>query len=276
MADGGATWSDLADAGAPGATIGTATNALVAVDSRLLDSRSLLAVTLATGDLYSVSLLNLLNGSNTLAYGANGRWEIIGAMTCTPGGGNAYVLSNLLRGRFGTEWAMGMHVIGDTVVLLDDADLQWLALSSSAISQAGLYRAITFGSDIGTDSDRSFTYSAVNLKPLAPIALTGARDPASADWSLSWLRRTRTGGEWRDYVDADLGESSEAYQIDVFSDGTYATVKRTIAVTTQAAAYTSAEQVADFGSDQATIYLKVYQMSATAGRGYPLTQSLTR
>lgn len=275
-ADGGATWSDLADVGAPGATIGTATNSLSAVESRLLDNISLLAVTLATGDLYSVSLLNLLNGSNTLAYGANGRWEIIGAMTCTPGGGNAYVLSNLLRGRFGTEWAMGLHVIGDTVVLLDDADLQWLALSSSAISQARLYRAITFGSDICTDCDRSFTYSAVNLKPLAPIALTGARDPASADWSLSWLRRTRTGGEWRDYVDADLGESSEAYQIDVFSDGTYATVKRTIAVTTQAAAYTSAEQVADFGSDQATIYLKVYQMSATAGRGYPLTQSLTR
>ena len=275
-ADGGATWSDLADAGAPGATIGTATNALVAVDSRLLDSSSLLAVTLATGDLYSVSLLNMLNGSNTLAYGANGRWEIIGAMTCTPGGGNAYVLSNLLRGRFGTEWAMGLHVIGDTVVLLDDADLQWLALSSSAISQAMLYRAITFGSDISTDSDRSFTYSAVNLMPLAPIALTGARDPASADWSLSWLRRTRTGGEWRDYVDADLGESSEAYQIDVFADGTYATVKRTIAVTTQAAAYTSAQQVTDFGSNQATLYLKVYQMSATAGRGYPLTQSLTR
>jgi hypothetical protein len=171
---------------------------------------------------------------------------------------------------------MGLHAIGDTVVLLDDADMQWLALSSSAISQAMLYRAITFGSDISTDSDRSFTYSAVNLKPLAPIALTGARNPATNDWSLTWLRRTRSGGEWRDYVDADLGESSEAYQIDVFADGTYATVKRTIAVTTQAAAYTSAEQVADFGSDQATIYLKVYQMSATAGRGYPLTQSLTR
>lgn len=275
-ADGGATWSDLADAGAPGATIGTATNALVAVDSRLLDSRSLLAVTLATGDLYSVSLLNLLNGGNTLAYGANGRWEIIGAMTCTPGGGNAYVLSNLLRGRFGTEWAMGLHVIGDTVVLLDDADLQWLALSSSAISQAMLYRAITFGSDISTDSDRSFTYAAVNLLPLSPIALTGNRNPSSNDWTLTWIRRTRSGGEWRDGMDVDLGETSERYEIDIYASGAYASVKRTIATTSPVAAYSSADQVTDFGSNQATIYLKIYQLSDSIGRGYPLTASLTR
>jgi hypothetical protein len=275
-ADGGSTWSDLADAGAPGATIGTATNALAAVDSRLLDSRSLLAVTLATGDLYSVSLLNLLNGSNTMAYGANGRWEILGAMTCTPGGGNAYVLSNLLRGRFGTEWAMGLHVIGDTVVLLDDADLQWLAMSSSAISQARLYRAITFGNDIGTDSDRSFTYSAVNLKPLAPIALTGARNPASNDWSLTWLRRTRSGGEWRDSMDVDLGETSERYEVEIYASGAYASVKRILSTTSQSAAYTSADQVTDFGSNQATLYLKIYQLSDSIGRGYPLTASLTR
>jgi len=275
-ADGGATWSDLADAGAPGATIGTASNALAVVDSRLLDSRSLLAVTLATGDLYSVSLLNLLNGGNTLAYGANGRWEIIGAMTCTPGGGNAYVLSNLLRGRFGTEWAMGLHAIGDTVVLLDDADLQWLALSSSAISQARLYRAITFGSDISTDSDRSFTYSAVNLLPLSPIALTGNRNPSSNDWTLTWIRRTRSGGEWRDGMDVDLGETSERYEIDIYASGAYASVKRTIATTSPVAAYSSADQVTDFGSNQATIYLKIYQLSDSIGRGYPLTASLTR
>ena len=73
----------------------------------------------------------------------------------------------------------------------------------------------------------------INLKPLSPIALTGNRD-ASNDWALSWIRRTRTGGEWRDYVDAMLGETSEAYQVDIFSDGTYTTVKRTLSVTSPA------------------------------------------
>jgi hypothetical protein len=34
--------------------------------------------------------------------------------------------------------------------------------------------------------------------------------------------------------------------------------------------------VADFGANQATLYLKVYQMSSVIGRGYPLIQSTTR
>ena len=29
------------------------------------------------------------------------------------------------------------------------------------------------------------------------------------------------GGEWRDSVDASLGEASEAYQIDIYADGSY-------------------------------------------------------
>lgn len=86
--------------------------------------------------------MNLLNGANTLAYGSPGRWEIIGAKTCTPVGGKDYVLSDLLLWRYGTEWAMSGHVVGDTVVLLDATGLQWLAMDSSAISQTRLYRAI--------------------------------------------------------------------------------------------------------------------------------------
>jgi hypothetical protein len=107
------------------------------------------------------------------------------------------------------------------------------------------------------------------------IALAGARDPSSNDWTLTWIRRTREGGEWRDNVDASLGESSQVYQIDVFSDGTYATVKRTITTSTPDASYSSADQVTDFGANQATLYLKIYQLSSVVGRGYPLTQSLT-
>ena len=273
--DGGATWSDLADAGSPGAAIGTATNAIGSVEARLLDNSSVLNVAMPNGDLYSVSLLSLLNGANTLAYGINGRWEIIGAMTCTPSG-SSYVLTNLLRGRYGTEWAMGLHAVGDTVVLLDSADLQWLAMPSSSISQIRSYRAITFGNVIDTDTDRNFTYAAVNLMPLAPIALTGSRDPATNDWTLFWLRRTRSGGEWRDGLDADLGETSERYEIDIYASVAYSSVKRTISTTSPSAVYSSSDQVVDFGSNQATLYLKIYQLSDAVGRGYPLTASLTR
>jgi hypothetical protein len=236
----------------------------------------LLNVTLTQGELYSVTQLAMFGGANHFAYGADGRWEIIAAQTCTLVSGKSYALTNLLRGRFGTEWAMGLHAVSDALILLDTTDVAAIEMGSGTIGLSYLYRGITIDQDISTDSDRSFAYSGVNLKPLSPVYLNGSRDPSSGDWTLTWIRRTREGGEWRDYVDASLGETSEAYQIEIYANGTYATVKRTISATSPTASYTSANQTADFGSNQSTLYLKIYQMSAVVGRGYPLTQSITR
>jgi hypothetical protein len=274
--DAGSSWASIDDFGAPGSEIGTCSNSIGAVDHRTMDNASALAVTLRQGDLFSVTQLALFGGANHFAYGVDGRWEIIAAQTCALTSGTTYSLTNLLRGRFGTEWAMGLHSVGDSLILLDTTDVSAIEMSTGSIGLSYLYRGITVERDISTDSNRAFAYQGVNLKPLSPIALTGAIDPASADWSLTWIRRTRTGGEWRDYVDADIGESSEAYQIDVFADGTYATVKRTLTASSPAATYASADQVSDFGGNQATLYLKLYQMSATVGRGYPLTTSIAR
>lgn len=274
--DGGATWTILQDFGPPGATFGTASNSIGVVESRVIDAASVLSVDLSSGELYSVTQLAMLGGTNHFAYGLDGRWEIIAAQTCTLVTGTSYVLSNLLRGRFGTEWAMGLHAVGDSLILLDTDDIEAIGVTSASIGLSLLYRGVTSGRDIGSDIDRVFTYRGVNLKPLSPISLSGSREPSTNDWTLTWIRRTRTGGEWRDYVDADLGEASEAYQIDIYSDGTYATVKRTLTTTSPAAAYSSANQVADFGANQTTLYLKVYQISATVGRGYPLQSSITR
>jgi hypothetical protein len=274
--DAGSTWASIDDFGAPGSELGTCTSSIGAVDHRTMDNASVLAVTLQQGDLFSVTQLALFGGANHFAYGVDGRWEIIAAQTCTLVSGTSYVLTNLLRGRFGTEWAMSLHSVGDSLILLDTTDVAAIEMSTGSIGLSYLYRGITVERDISTDSNRAFAYQGVNLKPLSPIALTGSIDPASADWSLTWIRRTRTGGEWRDYVDADIGESSEAYQIDVFADGTYATVKRTLTASSPAATYVSADQTADFGGNQATLYLKLYQMSATVGRGYPLTTSIAR
>jgi hypothetical protein len=275
-ADAGSTWAQIAEFSPPGSTFGTATNALGAVESRLLDTSSRLTVVLTSGELFDVTELAMLGGANHFAYGADGRWEIIAAKTCALQSGSTYILSGLLRGRYGSEQYMASHLAGDAVVLLDVDEIGIVAMASSTIGAARDYRGVSVGADISSDSNRSFTYRAVNLAPLSPIALTGHRDPSSGDWTLTWVRRTRTGGEWRDYVDAELGETVEQYQIDIFSDGTYTTVKRTLTVTAPGAAYPSADQSADFGSDQATLYLRIYQMSSAVGRGYPLTATITR
>ena len=274
--DAGSTWGILQDFGPPGSSMGTCTNSLGVVESRMIDSASLLNVTLTQGALYSVTQLAMLGGANHFAYGADGRWEIIAAQTCTLVSGTSYVLQNLLRGRFGSEWAMGLHAAGDTLVLLDSIDVAAIEMSSGSIGLSYLYRGITIDQDLSTDSNQSFTYSGVNLKPLSPVYLNGGRDPSSGDWTLTWIRRTRTGGEWRDYVDASLGEDVEAYQIDIYADGSYSTNKRTLSVGSPSCTYSSADQVADFGANQTTLYLKIYQISSIIGRGYPLTQSITR
>jgi hypothetical protein len=102
------------------------------------------------------------------------------------------------------------------------------------------------------------------LKPLSPAHVRGAR--SGGDLLLTWVRRTRLGGDSWDGIDVPLGETEERYEIDIL-DG--ATVKRTLTATTPAATYTAAQQTADFGAPQPSIALRIYQMSATRGRGTP-------
>ena len=159
--------------------MGTCTNAIGVVESRLIDSASVLNVTLTQGELFSVTQLAMLGG-NHFAYGADGRWEIIAAQTCTLVSGTSYVLKNLLRGRFGTEWAMGMHATNDALILLDTTDVAAIEMSSGTIGLSYLYRGITVDQDLSTDSNRSFTYSGVNLKPCRQsISMATAIHPAA-------------------------------------------------------------------------------------------------
>ena len=100
--------------------------------------------------------------------------------------------------------------------------------------------------------------------PYAPSHLAGTI--AANDWTFTLIRRSRIGGSWRNLVgNPPLGESSESYQWDVMSGSI---VKRTLTSTTPTVAYTSAQQVTDFGVNQTTIELNVYQMSGDVGRGF--------
>ena len=166
---------------------------------------------------------------------------------------------------------MSTHAVGDKVVALSETDVTTIGMSSSAIGLERTYRAVTLDMEVEGAADQLFTYQGVNLECLSPVYFYGYVVDATSDWSFSWIRRSRTDGEWRDLVDVGLGETTEAYELDIFTDNTYTTVKRTITATTQTCLYTSAQQVADFGSNQATVYAKVYQMSSIVGRGYPAT-----
>lgn len=263
--DGGVSWAAQVGVSPPGATVALAYNTIGAGVTNAMDVTNILNVSMVNGDISSVTELALFNGANLFAYGEPGRWEIIGARTVTLQGDGTYNLTNLLRGRFGTEWAMTSHAVYDDVILLDTS----LAFAPQPTATLGAPREWTVlgnGDSDVSENQRTFTYAGENLECLSPVEV-GAFQAANGDWTIKWVRRTRVDGEWRDYVDAGLGEASENYAVEIYSSNTYATLKRTIAATTNNATYTNAQQVTDFGIATRALYYRVCQVSALVGTG---------
>jgi hypothetical protein len=274
--DGGMLWNSVATANNPGSIIGYATGTLSTHSGTMLDKSSTLPVKIYRGSLFTITEAQLFAGQNWFAYGLDSRWEIIAAQTCILQVDGSYILSDFMRGQAGTEWSTGLHEVDDAVILLDLTQLDFISLNSSAIGVSKQYRGITYGYELDSDPGTVFTYSGTNLKCLSPAQLTGSRHPSTNDWTLTWVYRSRFSG-WRDYVDAVMSEATESYVIELWnSSGTYTLLIKTYTATTPNLIYTSAQQVADYGSNQATLYLKIYQVSEVTGRGYPLQISITR
>jgi hypothetical protein len=62
-----------------------------------------------------------------------------------------------------------------------------------------------------------------------------------------------------------LGETQEAYEIDILASGE---VRRTLRAAAPTVLYASADEIADFGAPQSHLAFRVTQMSASVGRGF--------
>jgi len=264
--DGGSNYSRLAEF-AQEAAVGATDDALDPDASPYIwDNVSQLTVQLATTDaeLESSTEEAVLNGANAAAVSvAAGGWEIVQFVNVVDNGYGNYTLSKFLRGRRGSEWAMGGHAADDVFVLLDAA-IQRIDLGVAAIGLSRTYRATSLGALTQQTDTTAFALAAVCLKPWAVDHVRGVRD-GSGNLAITWLRRDRIDGEWRDSVDVGQSEAAESYEIDILAG---ATVVRTITAATPAADYTAAQQTADFGSAQGSVDIEIYQISAVVGRGY--------
>lgn len=250
--------------------------ALSANSGYSVDFSAVLDVTPITpgAELYGVSEAELYAHSNLAAYGSDGRWEIVAFQTVVDNTGS-YTLRDFRRGLYGSEWASGLHATGDLLVMLDTTTVGFFGLPTTAIGSERLYRAVTQGAALDSAANVSDTYEAHNLKPLSPAGMNGDRHPVSRDWTLKPARRTRWPVELFSGQAVPLGETSESYEVEIW-DATYATLKRTLTGTTAEIPYTLAQQTADFGAEQSTLYYRAYQMSSVVGRGLPLQGSITR
>ena len=267
--DDGVTWTRMLTVPKPGSAVGVATNALGAWSGgNVFDESNRLNVSLYNGAAESTTRLGVLNGGNALAISGPDGWEVLQYRDAVLEDDGTYTLTGLLRGRRGTEYAMAGHAQGDDVVLLSASTIRNLSIDSAVIGVERPYRAVSVGDTIANTSEHDEIITAERLRPWSPVQLGGGRD-GGGNVLLQWRRRTRVGGEWRDSVDASLGEETEAYEVDIFTSSARTVVVRTITgLTDPSATYTAAEQTADFGAPRATVYWAAYQMSATVGRGH--------
>lgn len=175
-----------------------------------------------------------------------------------------YLLSGLLRGQRGTEWAMGAHGADERVVLLGAA----LRRVTSQTSEIGLLRqlkAVTLGAFLSNGLAQDFTDASVGLKPFSPANPRALAD--GADLVVTWQRRTRHSYQYGGASPVvPVGEAVEAYRVRVLSG---VTVLRSDTVAVPVYRYTADMQATDGVASSDALSFEICQLSAIAGPGYP-------
>jgi hypothetical protein len=114
------------------------------------------------------------------------------------------------------------------------------------------------------------TFTGKGLAPLAPVHIKGTRNTVG-DLAIQWIRRTRIDGDRWEQTEVPLGETAESYAIDILSN---TSLKRTLLASTPAVLYSAAFQIADFGSLQSAVTVRIAQVSPSYGRGTSATRTL--
>ena len=232
-----------------------------------IDWRTKVRVKLSQGELASADMVTMLGGVNTAAIrNANGDWEVIQFLNAVLVDVQTYELSGLLRGQGGTEAAMQASVAAGATFVLLDSSVTRVPMTFAELGLPFNWRYGPGNRNIGDASyvTAPYTFKGLGLRPLSPASVKGAR--SAGELTISWIRRTRIGGDNWEVAEIPLSEDSESYEVEILSG---ATVKRTLTSAVPTVVYTAAQQTTDFGSVQATVSVKVYQMSALFHRGTP-------
>ena len=257
-----------ARASAP-AVMGLTLDALAPGPTAVMDRAARFRVDLGSGELVSVTSLQLLAGANVAAIrNPDGGWEVLQFQTASLIASGVYELSNLLRGQGGTESEMRAPIATGAPFVLIGPEIARVNL---AAGEVGLPLHWRYGPATRDIADRTYeaathTFVGRGLKPLSPAHI-GAVRSGSGDITIRWKRRTRVGGDGWDTAEVPLAEDRERYEIDILDDED--DVVRTLTAETEQCLYTAAAQAADFGTVQTSVSIAVYQMSASYGRGTP-------
>lgn len=184
-----------------------------------------------------------------------------------------YLLTGLLLDRWEDARFVSDVAASDVFCLLrSTGGMARLSRSTAQLGVPHFVKAVAMPRIAASVDGVQFLAAGVSLLPPAPIQLRKTLDASTGDATYTFNRctrmETRFGGDLGDSV--PLGETTEAYRITFYTDGTYAAVQRAFDVTTAAFNYSAADRTTDYGSSTATAYVGIAQISATVGAGFEL------
>jgi len=251
--DGGGSWQ-AAGATASPAMIGTALGALAPAGSALFDDRSSLEVELANAAMWLEGRSDdaLIGGANAALVGR----EIIQFGAALPLGANRFLLTRMLRGRRGTEWAASVHEAGEPFIVLDPECLAVLEAPAGSVGGEASLLATGIG-DLPDAAAASVTIEGASLQPPSPVHLRAAEIP-DGGLLILWVRRSRQGWPWLSGSDTPLAEEVERYRVEISGEG----FARTATPEAPFYLYTAEERLADGAAGP--IQVSVFQIGTFA------------
>lgn len=250
------------------AVIGETLTPLEQARPGLWDRGTPLRLRLKGGELQSVSFARLLDGANAMVIGdgSAANWEVLQFANAELVAPETWELSMRLRGQAGTDAIMPpVWPVGSRIVFLDGAPAQ----IELPVQARDLVRHYRIGPAMRGYDDPSYVhteqaFSGVGLRPLSPCHLRWSR--RGTDLDISWIRRTRIGGDNWNALDVPLGEASEGYLLRVLQGGA---MHREVVVGTSSWRYSDALRAAD--GVTAPFNIEVAQISEIFGPG-PFTR----
>ncbi|MDE2562079.1 MAG: phage tail protein [Sphingomonadales bacterium] len=197
----------LGSTGRRRAVMGRAVAALQAGSPHLVDRYNRVVIELAGPGLQLApsEMSGLLQGGNRALLGE----ELIQFASVELLADGRYSLSQLLRGRGGTEWAIGAHVAGERFVLLDDCII---ALDSLMLGDPAVCRVLAAGLGDVAPVESTVNAAGSSRRPLSPVHGSISRT-ADGGLDLAWVRRARGAWGWPDFADIPLNEAAEVWDV---------------------------------------------------------------
>lgn len=202
-----------------------------------LDTTSVLTVVLIDEamELVSATDAELDTLANMSFVGKDGIGEYLQFKTATFISGSTWQLTNLRRGRKGTDWAIAAHASGEEFALLTDGGV--FRFPATTLDSWGVpisLRGVTFNQDEADADVVAFTNTGEGKRPYSPVNVAGSWD-GSNNITITWDSRSRlnTGG---------LGiDDQNNYDVEITSGA-----GRAITATgVETATYSAANQITD-------------------------------